>query len=119
MQSIYDGLNWLGLTWDENYRQSERLELHQKLAWQIFEKGHAYRDFTAATGGDDAAGSDNKSSDSKNAWLFNAGMRELTREESDRRAKAGQPFVLRYRVPREPERPVKFVDGVYGEQEKI
>jgi glutamyl-tRNA synthetase len=113
LQSIYDGLNWLGLSWDENYRQSERLELHQKMAWQIFEKGHAYRDFTAATGGEDAA-----SADSKTAWLFNAGMRELTREESDRRAQAGEPFVLRYRVPRGPDRPVKFHDAVFGEQEK-
>ena len=28
-------------------------------------------------------------------------MRELSREESDRRAAAGEPFVLRFRVPRD------------------
>ena len=39
MQSIFDGLNWLGLDWDEQYAQSERIELHQKMAWAIFEKG--------------------------------------------------------------------------------
>ena len=35
LNSIYDGLNWLGLTWDEFYRQSERLDLHRKLAFEL------------------------------------------------------------------------------------
>src|SRR5207344_432612 len=52
------------------------------------------------------------------AWLFNPGMRELSTTESDRRAAAGEPFVLRYRVPREPARDIPFIDGVYGEQSK-
>jgi glutamyl-tRNA synthetase len=42
-------------------------------------------------------------------------MRELSREESDRRATSGEPFVLRFRVP---EATVKFRDAVYGEQSK-
>ncbi len=29
LQSIFDGLNWLHLSWDEQYRQSERLALHK------------------------------------------------------------------------------------------
>jgi glutamyl-tRNA synthetase len=45
-------------------------------------------------------------------------MRALPRDESDRRAAAGEPFVLRFRVPREPERTVSFRDLVYGEQSK-
>jgi len=46
--SIFDGLKWLNLGWDEQYKQSERIELHRKVAWTIFEKGLAYRDFTPA-----------------------------------------------------------------------
>jgi glutamyl-tRNA synthetase len=46
-------------------------------------------------------------------------MRELPGEESDRRAAAGEPFALRYRVPRGEERTLRFVDGVYGEQQKL
>ena len=42
---------------------------------------------------------------------FNAGMREMSREESDRRAAAGEPFALRFRVPREPVRQVAFADA--------
>ena len=45
-------------------------------------------------------------------------MRELSREESDRRAAAGEPFVLRFRVPRETAEDVQFTDLVYGEQSK-
>src|SRR5438309_3571307 len=45
-------------------------------------------------------------------------MRELSREESDRRAAAGEPFALRFRVPRDGGQDVRFVDAVYGEQLK-
>jgi glutamyl-tRNA synthetase len=46
-------------------------------------------------------------------------MCELSREESDRRADAGEPFALRYRVPRGEGRTLRFVDGVYGAQSKL
>jgi glutamyl-tRNA synthetase len=111
--SIFDGLKWLELDWDEQYRQSERIPLHQKLANTIFERGFAYRDFTPAT----AASPEDKTTDGK-PWLFNPGAREISAEESDRRAAAGEPFVIRFRVPREPVRDITFHDLVYGEQSK-
>jgi glutamyl/glutaminyl-tRNA synthetase len=52
LNSIFEGLKWLNLGWDEEYRQSERLALHQKTAWAIFDQGLAYRDFTPAHTGD-------------------------------------------------------------------
>ena len=52
LDSIFDGLNWLDLGWDEQYRQSERLDLHRKTAEAIFQKGMAYRDFTPAQSDD-------------------------------------------------------------------
>ena len=112
VQSIFEGLRWLGLDWDEEYKQSERLALHRAQAEAIFAKGLAYRDFTPAHAADEA-------SNAQGAWLFNPGMRELSREESDRRAAAGEPFALRYRVPRGENRTLRFVDGVYGEQTKL
>lgn len=112
LASIFDGLRWLELEWDELYRQSERLHLHRRLAEALLEKGCAYRDFTPA-----GAELEDKSH-AAGPWLFNPGMRELSREESDRRAKAGEPFVLRFLVPRDPPRLVRFRDAVYGEQQK-
>lgn len=105
LDSIYDGLQWLELGWDELYRQSERLDLHRRAAWAIFEKDLAYRDFTpASTAVENPVG----------GWLFNPGMRELSRQESDRRAGAGEPFVLRFRVPRDSRAEVVVPDLVYG-----
>src|SRR3954467_9269890 len=76
LNSIFDGLNWLELGWDELYSQSERLDLHRELAHQIFRQGLAYRDFTPAHSGDE-------SDSSSGAWLFNPGAREMSPEESE------------------------------------
>ena len=112
VNSIFEGLRWLGLGWDEEYKQSERTDLHRAVAWKIFERGLAYRDFTPAHTGD------SERSGAQGTWLFNPGMRELSREESDRRAGAGEPFALRFRVPRGTGEQVRFNDAVYGEQAK-
>ncbi len=111
LDSIFEGLRWLELDWDELHRQSERLALHRRLAEALLEKGCAYRDFTPA-------GAESREPSSGEAWLCNPRMRELSRAESDRRAAAGEPFVLRFRVPRDPPRVVRFHDAVYGEQQK-
>jgi glutamyl-tRNA synthetase len=112
VNSIFEGLRWLGLGWDEEYKQSDRLALHQKMAWAIFERGLGYRDFTPAHSGDA------EKSGAQGTWLYNPGMRDLPRAESDRRAAGGEPFALRFRVPRDGAQQVRFVDAVYGEQVK-
>jgi glutamyl-tRNA synthetase len=127
VNSIFEGLKWLGLGWDEEYKQSDRLALHRAMAETIFQKGLAYRDFTPAHTGDA------ERSGAQGTWLFNAGMREMSRDESDRRAAAGEPFALRFRVPRdettwgqapsalrlaEGKLSVHFDDAVYGKQVK-
>jgi glutamyl-tRNA synthetase len=111
IDSIFEGLKWLGLGWDEEYKQSDRGERHRQMAETIFQKGLAYRDFTPAHAGE------SERSGGQGTWLFNPGMRELSRPESDRRAAAGAPFALRFRVPREGG-VVRFADAVYGEQVK-
>src|SRR3954471_10384021 len=112
VNSIFEGLKWLGLGWDEEYKQSERGALHRQMAETIFQKGLAYRDFTPAHTGD------SEKSGAQGTWLFNPGMREMPREESDRRAAAGGTFAVRFRVPRETGQAVRFTDAVYGEQMK-
>jgi glutamyl-tRNA synthetase len=129
VHSIFEGLRWLGLGWEEEYKQSERLSLHRRMADAIFQKGLAYRDFTPAH-------TEDPQSTSSGPWLFNRGMRDLPREESDRRATAGEPFALRFKVPRDESAisawgqassavhlrdgklHICFVDAVYGEQVK-
>ena len=112
VNSIFEGLRWLDLGWDEEYKQSERLALHRQIADGIFQKGLAYRDFTPAHTGE------SEKSGASQTWLFNPGMRELSRAESDRRAATGESFALRFRVPRGTSEQVRFNDAVYGEQIK-
>src|SRR5690349_2190556 len=76
-ESIFEGLKWLDLGWDELYRQSERVALHHAAAESILSKGLAYRDFTPAVTGDD------EQEHAGGPWLSNPGMRELSRDESD------------------------------------
>jgi glutamyl-tRNA synthetase len=113
VDSIFEGLKWLDLSWDEEYRQSDRLALHQKVAGEIFNKGLAYRDFTPASADTEEHNRE------AGPWLFNAGMRELSPAESQRRADSGEPFVMRYRVPRESSQAVVFHDAVYSHQSKL
>ena len=115
LDSIFDGLNWLGLDWDEFYRQSERLDLHRRKANQLLEKDLAYRDFTPL-----AAGHGDPVHTTQPGVLTHDAMemRALDASESARRAAAGEPFVIRFRVPRETRETVAFTDLVYGEQSK-
>jgi glutamyl-tRNA synthetase len=113
LDSIFEGLKFLGLNWDEQYRQSERLELHAQVAAAIHARGMAYRDFTPV--GQEKEG---QGDSEPQRWLFDPAMRGLSDAESDRRAAAGEPFVLRFKVPRETERHVTFTDLVYGPQSK-
>ena len=106
LDSIYEGLEWLELGWDELYRQSDRLDLHRQAAWAIFEKGLAYRDFTPA---------------SSTVWKIQAkdGCSIPACASSPARRAIGAPtranaFVLRFRVPRESRTEVVVPDLVYG-----
>ena len=112
LDSIFEGLKWLDLNWDEFYRQSERGELHQKAAEAILQQGLAYRDFVPDTF---------KDVDLNEVDIhakFNPVMRNMSKEESDLRANGGESFVLRFKVPRESRKEVTFHDLVYGPQSK-
>ncbi len=109
LESILDGLSWLELPWDERHHQSTRRELHAQAAASLLANGHAYRDFTPETEASPATRG-------TAPWLCNPGMRELSSAASDRRAAAGEPFVLRFRVPREQAGGVPFRDLVLKKQ---
>ena len=109
LQSIRKGLRWLELPWDEEHIQSEHRATHVLASQALLAKDLAYRDFTPETdSSDEGAGA--------KAWLCNPGMRNLDFAESERRAASGEPFVLRFRVPRERAGGVGFKDLVFRKQ---
>lgn len=113
LDSIFGGLRWLDLAWDEEHRQSQRRQHHIDAANALLTKGAAYRDFTPQ-GAEAGPPADR----SQEQWLCNPGMRELSTDESDRRAAAGEPFVIRFRVHREQENYLQFRDHVYKKQSR-
>ena len=121
-RSIIEGLEWLGLDYDEDLVfQSDNAEKHRAAARQLVEEGKAYRDFTPKETREDksvkqeiaeraraqaAEGVDQRSNP----------FRDLPKAESDARADAGERFAIRLKVSREGQS--RFADIVYGEQER-
>ena len=86
------------------YVQTERRPFYGKYAELLVEKGHAYRCFCEKTESEEDTGDFNREANP---------CRFLTKEESDRRAAAGEPFVIRQRIPEEGT--TTFHDEIFGD----
>ena len=86
------------------YVQTERRPFYGKYAELLVERGHAYRCFCEKTESEEDAGDFNRAADP---------CRSLSREEADRRAAAGEPFVIRQRIPAEGT--TTFRDEIFGD----
>lgn len=104
-KNIIDALSWCGIRWDEGpdiggpygpYRQSERTEIYRKHAYQLLDKGKAYKCF--ATGEELAEMREITSKQGKRVG-YDRRYRNLSPEEVREREEAGQPFVIRLKVP--------------------
>lgn len=121
-RSIIEGLEWLGLTYDEEIVfQSANADKHRAAAYKLVEEGKAYRDFTPKADRDDATvkqGIADRARAHSAEGVDPRGnqFRDLSKEESDQRAAAGEPFAVRLKIPREGK--THFEDMVYGPQER-
>jgi len=123
-RSILDGLKWLGFAPDEEIVfQSNNADKHREAANRLLAEGKAYRDFTPKVESSDANVKDTikerarQQGGDKN--FRDNPYRDLSREESDARAAAGEPFAIRLKVPdASPTGKTSFVDQVYGLQER-
>jgi len=122
-RSIIEGLEWIGLDYDEELVfQSANAQKHRDAAYRLLEAGKAYRDFTPKEQRDDKDVKQGVADRARAAQIAEGGdqrsnpFRDLSREESDRRAAAGEPFAVRLKVPVEGS--TKFEDVVYGLQER-
>jgi glutamyl-tRNA synthetase len=114
-KSILEGLDWLGLHWDEGpYFQSEGIDRHVEVAQRLLAEGKAYRSFLTPA---ELEVQRKQAEAEKRTWLRDQAGRDLPAAESDRRAAAGEPFAIRFRVPDE-SGTVRFDDAVYGPQQR-
>src|ERR1700741_1716164 len=121
-RSIIEGLEWLGLDYDEDLVfQSANAPAHRAAANRLLQEGKAYRDFMPKEQRDDKAVKEGISERARaqsleGMSLRNNPFRDLSKEESDQRAASGEPFAVRLKVPHEGQ--TKFDDIVYGTQER-
>lgn len=125
-QFIIDSLSWCGITFDEGvhiggpygpYRQSERKAMYRQYADQLIAAGHAYYAF------DTEAELEEMRERLKRANVASPQYNSITRvnmknslslpaDETQRRLDAGDPFVIRFKMPRNEE--VKVKDIIRG-----
>ena len=86
------------------YVQTERRGLYKEYAELLMERGHAYRCFCEKTASEEDAGDFDRGDDP---------CRFMSREESDRLAAEGRPYVIRQLIPHEGA--TTFHDESFGE----
>ena len=110
---IYRTLTECGLTWDEGpdvggpvapYVQSQRKDTYMPYAELLVEKGHAYYCFCEKTESEEDSGEFNRAADP---------CRDLALEEAKERVAAGEPYVIRQKIPAEGS--TTFHDAIYGD----
>ncbi len=120
-RSILDGLAWLELEHDEEIVfQSDNADKHRSAARKLLAEGKAYRDFTPKAEPTDQ----NVKEGIAERARANQGVknmrdnpyRDLSANESDARAAAGEPFAIRLKVAEHGR--TAFDDAVYGIQER-
>ncbi len=52
LDEILDSMKWLGLTWDEYYKQSDRFDLYAQYAQKLLDEGKAYKETREEGGGE-------------------------------------------------------------------
>ena len=118
-KAILDALKWLGLCWDEGpdvggskgpYRQSERSDIYRKYADQLIADGHAFRCFCTPERLEKLRA---EQLANKQPLGYDGRCANLSQAEIDRRLEAGEPYVVRLRVPREGQ--CRFHDMLRGE----
>lgn len=106
-QLILDSLRWLGLSWDEGpdvggphgpYRQSARKHVYQEHARQLVESGHAFHCFCSAERLDEMRKAQQAAGENPR---YDGRCLELDQATLRARLDAGEPHVIRMKVPSE------------------
>lgn len=120
-QIILRAMRWLGLDWDEGpevggdfgpYSQTERLDLYKQTAERLLAEGKAYPCFCTP----EQLAADREAAQARKDPFqgYQRRCRDLSPEEAQARIDAGEPYVLRIKVP-EGRGNVVINDAVHGE----
>ncbi len=93
---LVEDLEWLGLDWDEFYRQSERFDIYREYAKRLLENGHAYMCFCTQ---EELQEERERAERMGVAYRYSGKCRALIGESAERLAREGKPYTIRFRVP--------------------
>ncbi|OGC21746.1 glutamate--tRNA ligase [candidate division WOR-1 bacterium RIFOXYB2_FULL_37_13] len=105
VKAIYDGMDFLGLDWDEGpkadgsfgpYMQTERLHIYKEYADKLLKEGKAYYCFCTT---EELNKQRKEAAEKKEAPKYNKTCTKLTQEEVQNRIKNGLPYVIRFAMP--------------------
>lgn len=98
VQAILDGMEWLGLDWDEGpHHQADGIDRHRRDALRLLEEGKAYRCFCTP---EDLEAKRRAAEGAGEGYRYDRHCAlRLDRQEADARAAAGEPFTVRFSVP--------------------
>jgi glutamyl-tRNA synthetase, bacterial family len=94
--SIIEDLKWLGIEWDEFYRQSERFDIYKEYAKKLIDSGHAYYCFCKE---EDIEKQREEAYAQGKAYRYPGTCRHLSKEDVENRLKSGESYVIRFKVP--------------------
>ena len=110
---ILQGLQWLGITWDEGpYYQTRRVDLYRAAAARLLENGAAYYCFCRR---EELEARRSKAAQEGRPTRYEGTCRRIGRGEALRRKDAGEPAALRFAVPENGS--TGFDDAVFGNVE--
>jgi glutamyl-tRNA synthetase len=111
-RQIQSALAWIGIVWDEGpFLQSERLARHRERGEELLESGAAYRCFCTVEQLEAQRAAAEKQG---LAFRYQRNCLGLSGPEAAARVAAGEPFVVRFRMP---DGHIRFHDLVRGEVE--
>ena len=108
-EMLIEDLKWLGLEWDEFYRQSERFDIYKEYVNKLLESGHAYPCFCTP---EELEREREEARKKGIPYRYSGKCRHLTPEEVEKFKKEGKPFTIRFKVPEN--RTVVFEDLIKG-----
>src|SRR5512133_1221202 len=96
-RAIFEGLEWLGLLWDEDVVfQGANLERHRADVRRLLDQGKAYRCFCTTAELDEQR---KAAEERREAFRYDRRCDRLSADEVARRIAADMPFVVRFRMP--------------------
>ena len=112
-KDIVESLDWLGIKWDECYRQSERMDIYEKYIKKLLKEDKAYYCFCTE---EELEAQKQYQISIGQAACYSGKCRGLPKEEINKNLKEKKPFVVRFKIS-DSSKKIAFDDLIRGKIE--